>query len=96
MDIFLNFDVFTVNSFFQYESTRKVASYPGLFFSMIVFIFWFYTFLKSDMVQKTNPKISDVIISNTYLNNGIEGDFVFSIDFRFSISKNGTYIKFGD
>ena len=89
MDIFLNLDVFTVNSFFQYEKNRKVASYPGLFFSIIVFILLIYTFIKSDMVQKTNPKITDIIISNTDLNNGISSDFRITIGYN-----HGNYVSY--
>ena len=64
MQNFLKFDIFTVNSFFQYEANKKVASYPGLFFSILVFMFLFYTFMISDMVQKTNPKTSDIITAD--------------------------------
>ena len=63
MQNFLKFDIFTVNSFFQYEANKKVASYPGLFFSTLVFMFLLYTFITSDM-QKTNPKTIDIITAD--------------------------------
>ena len=98
MEFFLKFDVFTVNSFFQYESNKKVASYPGLFFSIFIYVFLLYTFIKSDMVQKTNPKTSDIIKGNS-LN---EGNFeVSSKNFRITIHdydkfNNITYYQYFD
>ena len=82
MEMFLKFDVFTVNSFFHYESNKKVASLPGLFFSIIIYIFLLYTLIKSDMVQKTNPKTSDIIKGNTL--NGLNFELS-SKDFRMMI-----------
>ena len=64
MDNFLIFDIFTVNSFFQYETRKKVPSYPGLCFSLILYTFLVYSIIISDMVQKQNPKISDMIIAD--------------------------------
>ena len=93
MDFFLKFDVFTINSFFQLESKSKVASFPGLFFSIIVYIFLLYNFLTSDMVKKTNPKTSDVIISNSLLDN-FE---LSSKDFGISITDyNDNFVQYFD
>ena len=64
MDNLLIFDIFTVNSFFQHETRKRVPSYPGLCFSLIIYMFLLYTFIKSDMVQKTNPKTTDIIIAD--------------------------------
>lgn len=65
MNFFLCFDIFTFNSFFSYESNKKVASCPGLFFSVVLYGFLLYTFLKSDMMQKTNPQTRDEIVAQT-------------------------------
>ena len=65
MNFFLCFDIFTFNSFFSYESSKRVASCPGLFFSIVLYGFLLYTFLKSDMMQKTNPQTRDEIVAQT-------------------------------
>lgn len=96
MEFFLKFDIFTVNSFFQYDSNKKVASYPGLFFSLIVFIFLLYTFIKSDMIQRVNPKIIDLTIADPThgLNSGISNKNVFPIISIFD--ENQTYYRYFD
>ena len=63
MEFLLSFDIFTLNSFLQYSSKQKVASYPGLLFSILVYVFLSYTFFTSDMVQKTNPITNDLTIA---------------------------------
>ena len=65
MNFLFSFDIFTYNSFFNYQSNPKVASTPGSIFSLIVYAFLLYTFVISEMVQKTNPKISDQIVPQT-------------------------------
>ena len=65
MNFFLNFDIFTTNSFFFYESNKRVATCPGLLASAILYALLIYVFISSDMIQKTNPQISDQIVSLT-------------------------------
>ena len=93
MDNFLIFDIFTVNSFFDYESRKRVPSYPGLLFSIIIDIFLLSNFISSDMVQKTNPKTSDIFIAD-------EGNYeVSSKNFfpRISLSdENGIHYQYFD
>ena len=65
MNFFLSFDIFTIDSFFQDTSSKKVASFPGLLVSLLVYAFLLYTFIKSDMIQKKNPKTTDQLILQT-------------------------------
>ena len=65
MNFLFSFDIFTYNSFFNYQSNPQVASTPGSIFSLIVYAFLLYTFVISEMVQKTNPKTRDPIVPQT-------------------------------
>ena len=65
MNFFQNFDIFSTNSFFFYESNKRVATYPGLLASAILYALLLYVFISSDMIQKTNPQISDQIVAIT-------------------------------
>lgn len=68
MSCLLSLDIFTCNSFFQFQASKKVASYPGLTFSLLVFSFLCYAFIISDMFQGTNPKTNNQILSQTNRN----------------------------
>ena len=63
MNFLLSFDIFTFNTFFLFQSNKKVASYPGLIVSFFVYAFLLYSFCISDMIKKTNPKITDLLIA---------------------------------
>ena len=65
MSIFLKFDLFTSSSFFFYDLRKKVATYPGLLASGIIYALLLYSFINSNMIQRKNPQISDEMVAVT-------------------------------
>ena len=90
MSYLLSLDIFTCNSFFQFQASKKVASYPGLTFSLSVFSFLCYVFFISDMFQGTNPKTNDQILpqTNRNININLSNDNFFPIINIFDNDRN--------
>lgn len=96
MKFLLNFDLFTYKSFFSYHSSKRLASYPGLFVSMIVYAFLFYIFLTSDMIQRKNPSTWDEIMVQTSQNMTVEFGNENFFPLILVIDQNGDFYNYFD